>query len=94
MYKKGTFSLDWEDADMTVLLFSTKAKEQETMVKSYNLSFKNTENIPFNEYDVGTVRIKNYSVILANHVSQIYLKDIDGTAPQYLGGEDIIFLSL
>ena len=34
--KKGTFSLDWEDADMTVLLFSTKAKEQETMVKSYN----------------------------------------------------------
>lgn len=89
--KKGTFSLDWEDADMTVLLFSTKAKEQETMVKSYNLSFKNTENIPFNEYDVGTVRIKSYSAILDNHVSQIYLKDIDGTAPQYLGGEDMIF---
>lgn len=89
--KKGSFKLDWDDADMQVLLFSPKYEELNIMSQSLNLTYKNTENIPFIKYDTGTVRIKNYSASLVNHISNIYLKDINGSAPQYLGGEDIVF---
>ena len=89
--EKGSFKLDWDDSDMQVLLFSTKYDELSNISKSLNLTYKNTENIPFIKYDTGTVRIKNYSASLVNHISNIYLKDINGSAPQYLGGEDIIF---
>ena len=90
-YQKGSFGVDYKDDDMIMLDFSTNASLHDTLSKINDLTYKTTENIPFVPFDAGNIIVKNYNVSLTNHITDIYLKDIDGSAPQFLGGEDILF---
>lgn len=49
------------------------------------------KNIPFDAYDCGTVRIKSYECNFSNRISMARALDVDGSAPQYLGGNDTSF---
>ena len=48
-------------------------------------------NLKFDKYDCGTVRIMNYNMLFSNRISEVHTQGVDGSAPQYLGGEDVTF---
>jgi len=47
--------------------------------------------LKFVPYNVGDFVVKNFSVNLTNRKSRINIQEISGSAPQYLGGEDVEF---
>ena len=49
------------------------------------------DNLKFDKYDCGTVRIMNYNMLFSNRISEVHTQGVDGSAPQYLGGEDTTF---
>lgn len=51
----------------------------------------NLENMQYDRYDAGTVRVRSWSAAIVNHYSNINLEDINGSCPQYLGGDDTMF---
>lgn len=90
-YQKGSFGVDYADDDMVMLKFSTDSAQHDALTKMNDLTYKSTENIPFIPFDTGKILVKSYSASLVNHITDIYLKDINGSAPQFLGGEDTMF---
>lgn len=83
----GNFELDYNDPSMMLLTFAEKEGDH-VLDTDYSSSSYQNNDLKFVKYDTGTVRIKSYTASLTNHISEVYLKDVDGSAPQYLGGED------
>lgn len=86
-FEKGSFTLDTNTPDMQMLTFASQYNAHENA--DYNVSnYLDVSDLKFRKYNTGLVRIKSYSISLSNHISNINLKDVSGSAPQYLGGED------
>lgn len=86
-FEKGSFTLDTNIPDMQMLAFASQYNAHENA--DYNVAnYLDVSDLKFRKYNTGLVRIKSYSVSLSNHISNINLKDVSGSAPQYLGGED------
>lgn len=86
------------DAEHPDVMFLTQCKKQVSAENPHDavkqvsvVNTGNLENLQYNKYNAGTVRVKSWSASLVNHFSDIYIKEIDGAAPQYLGGDDIGF---
>ena len=86
--KQGSFSLDMDSPDISVLAYSKKFKDLNDKDKPSSTIEDSIKNLRFREYDAGAVRVKSYSVSMVNHIANIALKDAGSSAPQYLGGED------
>ena len=88
-FEKGSFTLDTNIPDIQMLAFASQYNAHENA--DYNVAnYLNVSDLKFRKYNTGIVRIKDYSISLSNHISNINLKDVSGSAPQYLGGEDTI----
>ena len=56
-----------------------------------NVDLENTGSIKFDKYPIGNVLITNVSASYTNVFANLSLKALDGRAPQYTGGSDLMF---
>lgn len=95
--KRTGFILEKDSPDMKFLAFCANADEYAALEKEkaeiYSMANLNQmNNLKYNKYDLGgEARVINFSATLTNRVSQVYTSGNNGSAPQYLGGEDTAF---
>lgn len=75
---------DTDNVDMTDGTINDYNQEIDFYVKDY----KNPANMPFVPY-IEEVMCTAFSGNTANNFTDIYIKAIEGKAPQYMGGQDI-----
>ena len=90
---EGGFSPMLDTPDMQFLdwcgSYNPNKKDKTEMVSAINMG--KLEDLPYDEYGSSDYIVTQWSAAMVNHISGISLKTVSGSAPQYLGGEDVVF---
>lgn len=84
----GVTTLDGEDSEAPPIITNPDIEIEEL---GDNIDLETATSIKFDKYPLGNVLITNFSANYSNVFANLSLKAIDGKAPQYTGGSDLMF---
>lgn len=93
----STFYMDEEEADALLCAYALPYAESTTSSDSNSAegwqtspSIYQLDNMKFNYLDLGNFYITDFTVQMRNRISRLNVCDVNGSSPQFLGGEDTV----